>query len=80
MLVHVKAAAGSLLSHTDEHADLQSGMSESKSDAVEIHEIAIRDMEIIIKFIYGVLDAIPEEQLQSLLLACDRLQVHCWHT
>ena len=50
-------------------------MSESRSDVVEIQEVAAEDMEVILKFIYGVLDAAPEEQLQSLVLATDRLQV-----
>ena len=48
---------------------------ESASDTVEIEEVAAEDMEIILKFIYGVLDALPEERLQSLVLATDRLQV-----
>ena len=42
---------------------------------MEIQEVAAEDMEVILKFIYGVLDAAPEEQLQSLVLATDRLQV-----
>lgn len=50
-------------------------MSESRSDIVEIQEIAAEDMEVILKFIYGVLDAIPEDRLRSLVLATDRLQV-----
>ena len=50
-------------------------MSESRSDVVEIQEVAAEDMEVILKFIYGVLDAAPEERLQSLVLATDRLQV-----
>ena len=54
-------------------------MLESESDAVEIHDVATTDMEAIIKFIYGKLDVIPEEQLHSLSLACDRLQVYCCH-
>lgn len=50
-------------------------MSESRSDVVDIQEIAAEDMEVILKFIYGVLDAAPEERLLSLVLATDRLQV-----
>ena len=32
-------------------------------------------MEVILKFIYGVLETLPEERLQALVLATDRLQV-----
>ena len=67
------------MSATFERADLQSGMSESSSEVVEINEVAIKDMEVILRYIYGVLDAIPGEQLQSVLLASDRLQAH-YHT
>lgn len=42
---------------------------------MDIQEIAAEDMEVILKFIYGVLDAAPEERLLSLVLATDRLQV-----
>ena len=79
MLVHLIAVTPSCLMHTVEHADMQSEMSESRSEVVEVHEVATKDMEVIIKFIYGRLNAIPEEQLQSLLLACDRLQVRRSH-
>ena len=75
MLVRIKAAPTSCLVHLVKHADLQSGMSESASDTVDIQEVAAEDMEIILKFIYGVLDALPEDRLQSLVLATDRLQV-----
>ena len=37
--------------------------------------MAAEDMKIILKYIYGELDAFPEERVQSLLLATDRLQV-----
>ena len=36
---------------------VQSGMSESKSDIVEIQDVAIEDMKTILDFIYGVLEA-----------------------
>ena len=55
--------------------DLQSGMSESKSDIVHIQEVAAEDMEVILKFLYGVLDDIPEARLPSLVAATNRLQV-----
>ncbi|CAL5227107.1 g10014 [Coccomyxa viridis] len=54
---------------------MQSGMSESTSKVVEIQEVAAEDMKIILDFIYGVLDNLPEERLQTLVLAADRLQV-----
>ena len=54
---------------------LQSGMSESGSNVVEIQEVAAEDMKVILKFIYGKLKAIPGDRLQSLVLATDRLQV-----
>ena len=50
-------------------------MSESKSNIIEIQEVAAKDMKVILKYIHGVLDALPEERLQSLVLATDRLQV-----
>ena len=53
-------------------------MSESTSNIVEIQEVAVEDMGIILKFIYGDLDVIPGDRLQSLVLATDRLQV-CAH-
>ena len=59
----------------DEHAELQSGMSDSKSNIVEIPDVAAEDMEVILKFIYGVLDTTLEQQWPSLLLATERLQV-----
>ena len=37
--------------------------------------MAAEDMKVILKFIYGELDAIPRDRLQSLVLATDRLQV-----
>ena len=37
--------------------------------------MAAEDMEVILKYIYGVLDALPEERLYSLILEADRLQV-----
>ena len=54
---------------------LQSGMSDSKSDVVEIQDIALEDMKVILDFIYGVLEAAPDsdKQLHSLVLAIDRL-------
>ena len=55
-------------------------MSESRSEVVDIYEVAMEDMEVVLKFIYGVLDAIPGEQLHSVLLASNRLQVYCCHT
>ena len=52
-------------------------MSESNSEVVEIQEIATEDMSIILRYIYGTLDAIPEERLHPLILAADRLQAWC---
>ena len=49
-------------------------MSESRSEIVEIQEVAAEDMNIILKYIYGTLDALPEERLHHLVLAADRLQ------
>ena len=49
-------------------------MSESKNEVVEIKEIAAEDMKIILKYIYGILGALPEERLHHLILAADRLQ------
>ena len=49
-------------------------MSESHSEVVEIQDIAAEDMEIILKYVYGMLDALPEERLHPLILAADRLQ------
>jgi len=49
-------------------------MSESKSEVVEILEIAAEDINIILKYIYGMLDAHPGERLHHLILATDRLQ------
>ena len=58
---------------------VQSGMSESKSDIVEIQDVAIEDMKTILDFIYGVLEAggTPDsvKRLHSLLLAIDCLGV-----
>ena len=54
-------------------------MSESKSDVVEIQEIAAEDMQTILKYIYGTLNALPEERLHHLILATDRLQA-CYST
>ena len=42
---------------------------------MEIQEVAAEDMKIILDFIYGVLDTLPDERLQTLVLAADRLQV-----
>ena len=55
-------------------------MSESRSKVVEIHEITTKDMEVVLRFIYGVLDDIPGEQLESVLVASDCLQACNWHT
>ena len=41
---------------------------------MEIQEVAAEDMNIILKYIYGTLDALPEERLHHLVLAADRLQ------
>ena len=49
-------------------------MSESESEVVEIQEIAAEDMKIILKYIYGMLDSLPEGRLHHLILAADRLQ------
>ena len=75
MLVHIRVVSMSSMVHSVRHADLQSGMSESKSNIIEIQEVAVEDMKVILKYIHGVLDALPEERLQSLVLATDRLQV-----
>ena len=50
-------------------------MAESSSDVIKIQEVTPEDMELILKYIRGALDTIPEELLQSLFLAADRLQV-----
>ena len=76
IIAHISPATGKCLLHTFKCDDAQSEMSESTSEVVELHDIAAKDMEVIIRFIYGVLDALPGEQLQSLLLASDRLQVY----
>lgn len=69
----------STLMHTKDHPQsfdcLQSGIPNGKVDVFEVKEIAAKDMKIILYFIYGVLDAIPMDQLQSLVLATHRLQV-----
>ena len=49
-------------------------MSESRSEVVEIQEIAAEDMKTILSYIHGMLDALPEERLHHLILAADRLQ------
>ena len=54
---------------------MQPGMTESTSGVVEIQEVALQDMATVLNFIYGVLYALPEERLQPLILATDRLQV-----
>ena len=43
----------------------------------EITEVNPEDMELILKFIYGALDAIPDQRVQSLYLATERLEVGC---
>ncbi len=50
-------------------------MSESTSKVVEIQEVAAEDMKVILDFIYGVLDTLPQDRLQALICATDRLQV-----
>ncbi len=49
-------------------------MPNSRSKVVEIQEIAAEDMKTILNYIYGILDALPEERLHHLILAADRLQ------
>ena len=61
--------------HLIQCAGLQSGMSESKNEDVEIQEIAAEDMKIILNYTYGILNALPEERLHPLIRAVDRLQV-----
>jgi len=55
--------------------DAQSAMADSTSASVEIKEIDAGDMEIILKYLYGKLDKIPEDRLPSLMLATDRFAV-----
>ena len=43
----------------------------------EITEVNPEDMELILKCIYGALDAIPDQRVQSLYLATERLEVGC---
>lgn len=62
-----------IISHRD--SGLQAEMAESRSDVVEIQEVTPEDMELILKYIRGALDTIPEERLHSLFLAADCLQV-----
>lgn len=50
-------------------------MAESRSDVIKIQDVTPEDMELILKYIRGALDTIPEERLQSLFLAADPLQV-----
>lgn len=50
-------------------------MADSMSASVEIKEVDAGDMEIILKYLYGKLDRIPEDTLPSLLLATDRFEV-----
>ena len=50
---------------------------EVEENVFEIKEVIPDDMELILKYYYGVLDAIPEERVESLLLATDYLGV-CW--
>ena len=41
----------------------------------EINEVEPEDMELMLSYVYGTLDVIPEERVQSLYLATDRLEV-----
>ena len=60
--------------HSVERAGLQSGMSESNSAIVELCDIPAEDIKIILKYIYGELEALPEERLHHLIAAADHLE------
>lgn len=50
---------------------------EGRKKVFEIKEVEPEDMELMLSYVYGTLDAIPEERVQSLFLATDRLEVRC---
>ena len=54
---------------------MQSAMTGSKNNIVVIQDVATEDMNIVLKYMYGELDAIPEDRLHSLVLATKHMQV-----
>ena len=68
----------SLATPCDTHASYHDGVqTEERKRVFEITEVNPEDMELILKFIYGALDAIPDERVQPLYLATERLEVCC---
>ncbi len=54
---------------------MQSAMTGSKNNIVDIQDVAAEDIKVVVRYMYGELDAIPEDRLHSLVLATKRMQV-----